>query len=464
MDRMRERMPEAQVTAARVEAEYKENVKNMNTNSTASITANFVDVAMTVNKRMLSVPGIAKIIEEFEELAAQSPEMFNPFNSHMRLQAMVDKARKPSSLLWCIQALSIRCQEGLGSLSERDIKGSPASSNRGLFDLFMVKRQLRDTLVAKGLSLFDADGRNWIDNVVSKHVESFITWNAQEKNKDLTWRANRKQSEIMWLNLLIQVVFRQDYDSIIKTSQKHGESPEEMLQGGLSPAWQPIVDKRTAETSEEKEREKKSEESDENKGEENGSEKKGDEDQELPVQFVLPDSESSKGGAGKLVKLTELDEESQAIINTIVKDSRLQLRAQVVFVPQSLPKDDLRDELCRAPAAAQPTTGFVGIFYDPKLSGEPMYRPGLRTAGVRDDTYASLIKIILNRHSIQATEIGGARCVFCDGRWQAERPQRTAQALCRQRKVSEAGYDYQGRGQHHGAVWEGARRGDRPLG
>ena len=114
----------------------------------------------------------------------------------------------------------------------------------------------------------------------------------------------------------------------------------------------------------------------------------------------------TKGGAKKIVKLTELDEEYQALVNRIVKDSRLQFRVQVAFVPQSLPKDDLRDELCRAPAAAQPTTGFVGIFYDPKLSGEPIYRPGIRTAPIRDDTYANLIKIILNRHAVQANAIG----------------------------------------------------------
>ena len=112
-----------------------------------------------------------------------------------------------------------------------------------------------------------------------------------------------------------------------------------------------------------------------------------------------------------------MDEESQNVVNTIIHDSRLQFRAQVVFLPQSLPKDDLRDELCRAPAGAQPLLkeGFVGICFDPKLSGEPICRPGLRTATVRDDTYANLIKIILNRNGIQANEIGERDVFFL--RW-----------------------------------------------
>ena len=78
MDRMRERMPEAHVTAALAESECKEKLTSMNTYSAIAITTNFVEVAVTVGKHMRSVPGTTKIIEEVEELAAQSPEMFTP--------------------------------------------------------------------------------------------------------------------------------------------------------------------------------------------------------------------------------------------------------------------------------------------------------------------------------------------------------------------------------------------------
>ncbi len=84
----------------------------MNKESNAAITTNFVDTALTVRNRMLSVPGIAKIIEDMEDKCAQSAEMFNPFNSHTRLQAMIDKAGKHPELLWCFEAVAIRCQEG----------------------------------------------------------------------------------------------------------------------------------------------------------------------------------------------------------------------------------------------------------------------------------------------------------------------------------------------------------------
>ncbi len=268
-------------------------------------------------------------------------------------------------------------RETFSSISANDIKGNASTSNRGLFDLFLTKKSLKEVMVAQGKEMFNAEGRNWIETVVSHHIESFMTWNAQEKSNDVVWRANRKQSEIMWLNVLIAVVFGQDYDATIKHCIKTGETPEDMLHTGLATAWDPIQEKRSAEKTEEELREREDAGSDADMDEERkDSETKGDEEQGVPpLQFVLPDTESSEGGAGKLVKLTELDEESQAVVNSIVKDARIQLRAQVCLLTQDSSRDALREQLSRATvldSLKTGTIGFVGTFFDPKLSGEPM--------------------------------------------------------------------------------------------
>ncbi len=414
IDHMKESMHESKVTAARVEKEYRENLKNMNNESNAAITINFVDTALTVRNRMLVVPGVQKIIEDMEEKCAQSADMVNPFNSHTRLQAMIDKTgEKTKDLLWCCEALTVRCLEGdISTISANDIRGHAGTSNRGLLDVFLMKRSLREEIVAKGKDMFNAEGRKWIETVVSHHIESFMTWNAQEKSNDLGWRANRKPSEIMWLNVLIAVVFKQDYDTTIKGCMKSGESPAEMLRSGLAPAWDPIQEKRSAGKTEEDSRIPVDAVSDADADEEKkDSETLGDGEQGVPpLQFVMPNTESSEGGAGKLVKLSELDEESQGVVNNIVKDARLQLRATVCLLPQDSSKDALREQLSRATALVDSSNtsaiGYVGIFFDPKRSGEPQYRPYLRTAAIREDTYTSIIKVILNRHSVTTDEIG----------------------------------------------------------
>ncbi len=407
MERMRQKIPESQVTAPRVEAEYKTNLQNMNKNSSAAITTNFVDVAMTVAKRMLAVPEIAQILQKMDESAAENPDFFNPFNSHTRLQAMIDKCKRKDALLWCLQATEYKCKQGcLTNLSASDIKGTAASGNRGLFDLFLFKKQMRDMLVAKGRSMFADDTVHWIHNTVCKHMESFATWAEQEATRDLTWRVGRKPSEIMWLNLLIEVVFGSSYDAPLKLAIKSRQNAEETLPAGLAQAWQPIVETCS------KEEESK------DKGEKVADERDGDEDgnkmeEEQDVQFVVPDKSSKETDATRVVKLSELKEENQLTINTIIRDTRLQLRAQVQLIP--LERDPpykangFLAEVLKAPAATmknlQPSQ-FVAIFFDPKLSGEPLHRPGLRTASVRAETYHDIVKVLLGRHGGANTPIG----------------------------------------------------------
>ncbi len=405
MDRMRQKMPESQVTAPRVEAEYKENLQNMNKNSSAAITANFVDVAMTVAKRMVAVPEIAQILQKMDESAAANPDFFNPFNSHTRLQAMIDKCKKTDMLLWCLQATAYRCEQGsLTTLSASDIKGTAASGNRGLFDLFLFKRQMRDVLIAKGRSMFGDDAVAWIHTTVSKHTESFVTWAQQEAAGNLTWRVGRRPSEVMWLNLLIEAVFGTSYDAPLKLAIKMGQSAEEALQAGLAQAWLPIVEKREQEGGSKAQDEKRDEKDDENEVEAK---------EEQDVEFVVPDKSGKEAGATKVVKLSELDDENQIAINTIIRDTRLQLRAQVQFI--SLERgppygaNGFLTEVLKAPAAAMkdlPSSQFVAIFFDPKLSGEPLHRPGLRTASVRAETYNDIVKVLLGRHGMAKSAIG----------------------------------------------------------
>ena len=107
MERMRQTMKETDVTAKRVADEYKANVASMTENSGSSVTNSFVDTASTVAKRMLSVPEIAFCMADLDEhyvASVPGSEFYNPFDSHSRLQAILDK-RKMVNLPW---GLSLR--------------------------------------------------------------------------------------------------------------------------------------------------------------------------------------------------------------------------------------------------------------------------------------------------------------------------------------------------------------------
>jgi hypothetical protein len=159
MDRMKLSMPASQVTPQKVEQLYKEHLPNMVAGSPGFVTLNFVDVCMTVAKRMVSVPEIAKCMQDLDDrsaysAAAEGSNYVNPFDSHSRLQAILDKckASQTAALTWCVQGIWYWARKGiLKTLSIVDIRGSAASSNRGLIDLLMFKQSMRRVLLANGV-------------------------------------------------------------------------------------------------------------------------------------------------------------------------------------------------------------------------------------------------------------------------------------------------------------------------
>ena len=62
---------------ARIEEEYRKNLKNMDMQSESAITKSFVGTAVSVAKRFLSVPEIADILRLAD---SNSFTMFNPQN------------------------------------------------------------------------------------------------------------------------------------------------------------------------------------------------------------------------------------------------------------------------------------------------------------------------------------------------------------------------------------------------
>ena len=124
----------------------------------------------------------------------------------------------------------------------------------------------------------------------------------------------------------------------------------------------------------------------------------------------------------KTVKMSEMREDIRESVKKITREAREQMRAQVQLVP--LVKHDehgnvvpcegglLAEILKTTVHKTEPVANkFVGIFYDPKLSGEPSCRPQVRTCGVRD-AYKDLITAMLKRRGEQEDPIGANDLYF----------------------------------------------------
>ena len=220
MERMRQTMKEADVTAKRIADEYKANVASMTASSGSAVTNSFVDTASSVAKRMLSVPEIAFCMADLDELHAVVSDFAFPFDSHSRLQAIMDKCKagQLGKLTWCIEGIWYHSKKGhVRSLSTQELKGTPATANRGYIDLRMYKKEMRALLFRKASDAFGAESHTWLEGQVQHVTSSFRIWSDEEK-RDRTWQAGRRPCEIKWVNLCT------DYDAPLKLAVKLGES------------------------------------------------------------------------------------------------------------------------------------------------------------------------------------------------------------------------------------------------
>jgi hypothetical protein len=151
MKKMRETLPPAEVTASAIAKTYQDKLQ-MVPGGSGTVTFNFVDCCATIANKLLDVPSIAWCLQDLDERSALSEDP-NPFDSHSRLQAIIDKckANNQAQLIWVVQGIWYSWRRGNGgkSLSVADIKGLAQSGNRGVADVLIYKLNLKNTLLAK---------------------------------------------------------------------------------------------------------------------------------------------------------------------------------------------------------------------------------------------------------------------------------------------------------------------------
>ena len=200
MKKMRETLPAAEVTASAIAKTYQEKLQ-MVPGGSGTVTFNFVDCCATITNKLLDVPSIAWCLQDLDERSALSEDP-NPFDSHSRLQAIIDKckANNQAQLIWVAQGIWYNWRRGNGkSLSISDIKGSAQSGNRGVADMLIYKLNLKSALLAKARVMLNPESGDWL-TVVASVAESFKSWFENEESLDKSWRAGRPASETKFLN------------------------------------------------------------------------------------------------------------------------------------------------------------------------------------------------------------------------------------------------------------------------
>jgi hypothetical protein len=151
-----ETFPPAEVTASAIAKTYQDKLQ-MVPGGSGTVTFNFVDCCATITNKLLDVPSIAWCLQDLDERSALSEDP-NPFDSHSRLQAIIDKckANNQAQLIWVVQGIWYSWRRGgsFKSLSIADIKGSAQSGDRGVADLLIYKLNLKSAPPRQGQGHF----------------------------------------------------------------------------------------------------------------------------------------------------------------------------------------------------------------------------------------------------------------------------------------------------------------------
>ena len=398
MRRLKETTPAADITAAAIADAYTKNLQ-MVAGGAGTVTMNFVDCCATISNKLLDTPEIACCLQDIDDRSVLTG-IPNPFDNHTRLQAIIDKCRanNRSQLVWVVQGIWYHWRRGnIGALSVVDIKGSPQTGNRGLADLLLFKSMLKTAVLAKAAILFP-ESADWRGVAVANIAESFTSWFKSEEEQDKMWRAGRSPSENKMLGFFSDVVFGRVYDGPIKLAIKSSKTAAETLQTpGLVEYLQEIEAKRALE---------------------NGpaDPEQGNCDATLAsavnveddIVFHLPAKDGTT--EPKTVRASAVhDGPKREMLESIIANTRQHIAAQIKLVVQEpdtahphglhaavmeTPVGQLRG----SPSPSDPSASkYIGIFYDPKLSGEANHRPQLRVPPLRYESLKRLIELARSR-------------------------------------------------------------------
>lgn len=129
---------------------WRQNVAQSGSALSEPVTDSFVDTALKVHERALSLPEVICEVLEVEEAYGKS----SPFNSISALEKITVKCKTPELLLWCVCSIADALEQKYLSPPDftlRALAGSKSSgkASKGLIDLFLLKKALLEWLKGK---------------------------------------------------------------------------------------------------------------------------------------------------------------------------------------------------------------------------------------------------------------------------------------------------------------------------
>ncbi|CAK0817571.1 unnamed protein product [Prorocentrum cordatum] len=338
--------------------------------STEKVKPTFVDNAITVHKRLLSLEASNRCLVWADENLMNK----SPWNSLYAMHAVVERASTPNKIDWAMMGLTDHYRMDFINLGEfgvsklRDYRQSYVEILNMKYD---VKNELlfkwlprtgipteHVTLMQEKMNTFDA-----VRTYVSSYPGGVV---------DTTWQAlisvGGKQSAVSAVTLIEELVYTTEFDSRYRNAvQSKLEAADFLAYESISTRMNEVIEMVRREN--------------------NGGHGTTD----------TPAAAGSGTGTPAAAGLPEMDKTSwNKFIDKLI-------RTYVQIVPDQKTAAEL-ETMLRDSALATikgDPTGLVLYHFDVKQFGEPLTRPELRIAPLRDGPYHRLVRTMLNARAPQ---------------------------------------------------------------
>jgi hypothetical protein len=387
-----------QASAANIAGEY---AKVKMANGREKVSKSFVDTALTIHNRLLSIPAAEALLLDMDSAL---PRDSNPFNSVHRLQAIISKCgNSPTSsrdnTLWVLRhirhmVLDLNMDPTTSDFSVDGLRGNSKTSNRGLVDLILLKKEALGYLCHKLPVQLGIEGDSaWLAEMQTS-FNRHDTYLASLSGDGLTWRNRLSPAQSRYVAFAGDLLYGTRHDHHLKTLLRAGKTCMSIETfPGLSEALDDVKSLLAAEQTEEN---------------------KADADATLVDTECMPDcvlkifqaagEEDTKNHAPHEVKLADLrDSDLEEWLR-----SRQYLKQQIDNYVHIIALDsagDLTAAIQNTPAGTFEggckvggRTRFVGVVWDSRVMGESSARPSVRLPPLQITEVHRLFECIRARH------------------------------------------------------------------
>lgn len=355
---------------------------------------NFIDNALTIYNRALSIPSVRESIEWCDINLGQK----SPFGKLSKMFVMITKAKERHFIEWVFTSLYDLARTGMCNgeeLSVRILAGD--GSKKGVVDLLVYKRKLLDYFCRDFIP--SRPFQTGVREALSRHFANHAAYRNSlapypgSATTSLSWKKGWNPSADTAMRLIEDTVFKDDYDPTIKCALKNAKSPEELM------SYQMFAEQ-VMEIDDALEKERSALHVDAPNG---GSDTTGvDHD-------AASDLNTKKGGAGS--STTTVDPGAAPSLAAMLATSDTDeakwvhaadrhVRSHCTLAIEA--KTEAGCVTCLKDAKVPPGLAgseYVGIHFNPKLASEAATAPHLRAAPFRKDRYNRLCSAVIEARS-----------------------------------------------------------------